>query len=97
MGQNHIAGVERIHLRAGRPDLALEALKDCWRKQNLTEDPIAASRYPDHSGDILCYHQYTTLEANTYLLLNSPPNLPRFARVTSATKASEDVKPRPKE
>lgn len=41
------------HLRAGKPDLALEALKDCWRKQNLTEDQIAVSRYPKHSGDIV--------------------------------------------
>ena len=40
-------------LRAGKPDLALEALKDCSRKQNLTEDQIAVSRYPKHSGDIV--------------------------------------------
>ena len=41
------------HLRAGKPELALESLKDCWRKQNLTEDQIAISRYPKHSGDIV--------------------------------------------
>lgn len=40
-------------LTDGKPDLALEALKDCWRKQNLTEDQIAVSRYPKHSGDIV--------------------------------------------
>ncbi len=41
------------HLRAGKPDLALEALKDCWQKQNLTENQIAVFRYPKHSGDIV--------------------------------------------
>lgn len=41
------------HLRAGKTDLALKALKDCWSKQNLTEEQISVSRYPKHSGDIV--------------------------------------------
>ncbi|KAH0545465.1 hypothetical protein FGG08_000466 [Glutinoglossum americanum] len=41
------------HLRARNPDQALEALKECWQLQNLTEDQIADSKYPKHSGDIV--------------------------------------------
>lgn len=68
------------HLRAGKPDLALEALKDCWRKQNLTEDQIAVSRYPKHSGDIVLLSRIHYAQSNY---------VSRFARVISATKAPE--------
>ncbi|KAI9841861.1 MAG: hypothetical protein M1837_000331 [Sclerophora amabilis] len=40
-------------LRAGKPDQALGALKDCWRLQDLTEEEVALSNYPKHSGDIV--------------------------------------------
>lgn len=41
------------YLRAEKPTEALEALNHCWKLQNLTQDEIAASRYPKHSGDIV--------------------------------------------
>ena len=41
------------YLRAGSPDQALEAIKDCWRLQNMTEHQLEKSRYPKHSGDIV--------------------------------------------
>lgn len=41
------------HLRARKPDLALEALKDCWHKQDLTEDQVAVSKDSTHSGYIV--------------------------------------------
>ena len=40
-------------LRAGNPDHALDALTNCWRLQGLTEDEVARSKYPKHSGDIV--------------------------------------------
>lgn len=41
------------YLRAGKPDEALQALKSCWELQGMTEEQIAQSRYPKHSGDIV--------------------------------------------
>jgi tetratricopeptide (TPR) repeat protein len=41
------------YLRAGKPDEALQALKDCWDLQGKTEGQICQSRYPKHSGDIV--------------------------------------------
>lgn len=41
------------YLRAGKPDEALQALESCWELQGMTEDQIALSRYPKHSGDIV--------------------------------------------
>ena len=41
------------YLRARSPDRALEAIKDCWRLQDMTEDQLEKSRYPKHSGDIV--------------------------------------------
>jgi tetratricopeptide (TPR) repeat protein len=41
------------YLRAGKPDEALQALKECWGLQGKTEEQISQSRYPKHSGDIV--------------------------------------------
>ncbi|MCJ1272712.1 hypothetical protein MMC21_000499 [Puttea exsequens] len=41
------------HLRSGFADQALDAITDCWRLQNMTEDQLEKSRYPKHSGDII--------------------------------------------
>ncbi|KAE9371884.1 hypothetical protein N431DRAFT_508825 [Stipitochalara longipes BDJ] len=41
------------YLRAGKPDEALQGLKDCWDQQGKTEEQICQSRYPKHSGDIV--------------------------------------------
>lgn len=41
------------HLRNHDPDRALTALKHCWKLQGLTEEQVAVSRYPKHSGDIV--------------------------------------------
>ena len=41
------------HLRAKDPDKALKSLRECWKQQNLTEEQVAVSRYPKHSGDIV--------------------------------------------
>lgn len=41
------------YLRAGQPDAALTALQKCWQLQGLTEEQIAQSKYPKHSGDIV--------------------------------------------
>ncbi|KAJ6447148.1 coxI translation protein CYA5 [Purpureocillium lavendulum] len=40
-------------LRAGQPSAALDALRECWKLQGLTQEQIATSRYPKHSGDIV--------------------------------------------
>lgn len=40
-------------LRAQRPQDALEALQRCWQLQGLTQEQVAGSQYPKHSGDIL--------------------------------------------
>ncbi|KAK4043575.1 P-loop containing nucleoside triphosphate hydrolase protein [Parachaetomium inaequale] len=40
-------------LRAGVPDDALAALRECWRLQGMTQEQIEASECPKHSGDIL--------------------------------------------
>ncbi|KAL2022812.1 hypothetical protein VTK56DRAFT_4628 [Thermocarpiscus australiensis] len=40
-------------LRAGDPDGALAALRECWRLQGLAQHQVEASRYPKHSGDIM--------------------------------------------
>ena len=40
-------------LRAGQTDAALDAIRQCWALQNMTQDRIQASRYPKHSGDII--------------------------------------------
>ncbi|KAK2764464.1 hypothetical protein FQN54_009159 [Arachnomyces sp. PD_36] len=41
------------HLRAGHPEQALDALTNCWNIQGLTEEEVAESDYPKHSGDIV--------------------------------------------
>lgn len=40
-------------LRAQRPQDALEALQHCWQLQGLTQEQVAQSKYPKHSGDIV--------------------------------------------
>ncbi|KAK7743150.1 hypothetical protein SLS53_004235 [Cytospora paraplurivora] len=40
-------------LRAQRPQNALEALQHCWQLQGLTQEQVAESKYPKHSGDIV--------------------------------------------
>lgn len=40
-------------LRAGKPNEALDALHKCWELQNLSEEQVAISKYPKHSGDIV--------------------------------------------
>ena len=55
--QNRMSRTSAIYamtyLRAGQPDQALEALRQCWVLQGLSEEQIAVSRYPKHSGDIV--------------------------------------------
>lgn len=41
------------YLRDGKPDDALVALRKCWDLQGLTQDQVAISRYPKHSGDLV--------------------------------------------
>lgn len=41
------------YLRGGRPEDSLKALRQCWKLQNLTEEQVAQSKYPKHSGDIM--------------------------------------------
>ena len=58
------------HLRAGNPDEALSALKNCWRLQNLTEEQIALSKYPKHSGDIVLLSRIQYAQGNTQSALD---------------------------
>lgn len=51
-------------LRAGNPDHALEALNDCWRLQNLTQDDISISKYPKHSGDVVLLSRIQYAQGN---------------------------------
>jgi len=41
------------YLRGDQPDKALEALHLSWELQNKTQEEIAESQYPKHSGDIV--------------------------------------------
>ena len=41
------------NLRAGKPDEALASLRHCWELQGKTQNDIAESKYPKHSGDIV--------------------------------------------
>ncbi|KKO99275.1 hypothetical protein THAR02_08625 [Trichoderma harzianum] len=36
-------------LRAGQAKYALDAIRECWRMQNMTQDQIEQSKYPKHS------------------------------------------------
>lgn len=63
------------HLRTRKPDLALEALKDCWRKQNLTKDQIAVSRYPKHSGYIVLLSRIRYAQGNYSALELAPKSI----------------------
>ncbi|EFW99250.1 tpr repeat-containing protein [Grosmannia clavigera kw1407] len=40
-------------LRDGQADNALDAIQQCWKLQDMTQDQIATSQYPKHSGDIV--------------------------------------------
>lgn len=40
-------------LRAQKPQDALDALQHCWELQGLTQEQVANSKYPKHSGDIV--------------------------------------------
>lgn len=53
------------YLRAKMPAKALTALKDCWRLQNLTEEQIAQSKYPKHSGDIVLLSRIHCVQGNS--------------------------------
>ncbi|KAI9853128.1 MAG: hypothetical protein M1824_001541 [Vezdaea acicularis] len=53
------------YLRAGQPDQALKALQKCWELQGLTEEQIAVSRYPKHSGDIVLLARIYHAQGNT--------------------------------
>ncbi|EFQ99406.1 hypothetical protein MGYG_02418 [Nannizzia gypsea CBS 118893] len=41
------------YLRGDQPEDSLKALHHCWKLQNLTEEQVAQSKYPKHSGDIM--------------------------------------------
>jgi tetratricopeptide (TPR) repeat protein len=40
-------------LRASDAEGALDALRECWQLQGMTQDDIEKSKYPKHSGDIM--------------------------------------------
>ncbi|KAK4120820.1 hypothetical protein N657DRAFT_658182 [Parathielavia appendiculata] len=40
-------------LRAGEAERSLDAIRECWRLQGLTQEQVEASRYPKHSGDVM--------------------------------------------
>lgn len=55
-------------LRAGQPEDALAAIRECWRLQGMTQKEIETSSYPKHSGDIMLlarifWHQGNKVEA----------------------------------
>jgi len=49
-------------LRAGQADGALEAIRECWRLQGMTQAQIEASQYPKHSGDIMLLSRIFSLQ-----------------------------------
>ncbi|KAJ3544311.1 hypothetical protein NM208_g3129 [Fusarium decemcellulare] len=51
-------------LRAGQPENALTAIRECWRLQGMTQDEIEASPYPKHSGDIMLLARIYWLQEN---------------------------------
>ncbi|KAF4459225.1 hypothetical protein FALBO_14020, partial [Fusarium albosuccineum] len=51
-------------LRAGQPENALTAIRECWRLQGMTQDEIEASHYPKHSGDIMLLARIFWLQGN---------------------------------
>lgn len=52
-------------LRAGRPEDALAAIRECWHLRGVTQKEVETSSYPRHSGDIMLLVRIFWLEGKT--------------------------------